>query len=185
MERVKARLTIVVPITLGIIALLLYFNFMNIVEVGIVMFSLPSALVGGVWLMWVLDYYFSVAVAVGFIALGGLAAQTGVVMLLYLDQVWSQATAAGPVDIDGLKAAIGEGAVGRVRPKLMTVVAHLRRTASPHVGSRVGSVRHTEDCRPDDRGHDHLDGAHLGGYSGVVLSVAEAGGDHVAWRADD
>ena len=123
MERVKARLTIVVPITLGIIALLLYFNFMNIVEVGIVMFSLPSALVGGVWLMWVLDYYFSVAVAVGFIALGGLAAQTGVVMLLYLDQVWSQATAAGPVDIDGLKAAIGEGAVGRVRPKLMTVVA--------------------------------------------------------------
>ena len=114
---------IVVPITLGIIALLLYFNFLNIVEVGIVMFSLPFALVGGVWLMWLLDYDFSVAVAVGFIALGGLAAQTGVVMLLYLDQAWSQATASGPVGIDRLKAAIGEGAVGRVRPKLMTVVA--------------------------------------------------------------
>ena len=123
MERVKARLMIVVPITLGIIALLLYFNFLNIVEVGIVMFSLPFALVGGVWLMWLLDYDFSVAVAVGFIALGGFAAQTGVVMLLYLDQAWSQATASGPVGIDRLKAAIGEGAVGRVRPKLMTVVA--------------------------------------------------------------
>ncbi len=73
--------------------------------------------------MWLLDYDFSVAVAVGFIALGGLAAQTGVVMLLYLDQAWSQATTSGPVGIDGLKAAIGEGAVGRVRPKLMTVVA--------------------------------------------------------------
>ena len=123
MERVKARLMIMVPITLGIIALLLYFNFLNIVEVGIVMFSLPFALVGGVWLMWVLDYDFSVAVAVGFIALGGLAAQTGVVMLLYLDHAWSQATASGPVGIEGLMAAVGEGAVGRVRPVLMTVAA--------------------------------------------------------------
>ena len=123
MERVKARLMIVVPITLGIIALLLYFNFFNLAEVGIVMFSLPFALVGGVWLMWLLDYDFSVAVAVGFIALGGLAAQTGVVMLLYLDQAWSKATASGPVGIKGLMAAIEEGAVGRVRPKLMTVVA--------------------------------------------------------------
>ena len=123
MERVRARLMTVVPIPLGIIALLLYFNFFNLVEVGIVMFSLPFALVGGVWLMWLLDYDFSVAVAVGFIALGGLAAQTGVVMLLYLDQAWSQAIASGPLGIDGLKAAIGEGAVGRVRPKLMTVVA--------------------------------------------------------------
>ena len=123
MERVKARLMVMVPVTLGIIALLLYFNFLNMVEVGIVMFSLPFALVGGVWLMWLLDYDFSVAVAVGFIALGGLAAQTGVVMLLYLDQAWRQATASGPVSIHGLMAAIGEGAVGRVRPKLMTVVA--------------------------------------------------------------
>ncbi|MCH8812555.1 MAG: efflux RND transporter permease subunit, partial [Gemmatimonadetes bacterium] len=123
MERVKARLLIMVPITLGIIALLLYFNFMNIVEVGIVMFSLPFALVGGVWLMWLLDYDFSVAVAVGFIALGGLATQTGVVMLLYLDQAWNRATASGPLGIDGLMAVIEEGAVGRVRPKLMTVVA--------------------------------------------------------------
>ena len=73
--------------------------------------------------MWLLDYDFSVAVAVGFIALGGLAAQTGVVMLLYLDQAWSQATASGPVGIEGLRAVIQEGAVTRVRPKLMTVVA--------------------------------------------------------------
>ncbi len=123
MERVKARLMIMVPVTLGIIALLLYFNFLNVVEVGIVMFSLPFALIGGVWLMWLLDYDFSVAVAVGFIALGGLAAQTGVVMLLYLDQAWNRATASGPLGIDGLMAVIEEGAVGRVRPKLMTVVA--------------------------------------------------------------
>ena len=123
MERVKARLMIMVPVTLGIIALLLYFNFLNLVEVGIVMLSLPFALVGGVRLMWALDYDLSVAVAVGFIALGGLAAQTGVVMLLYLDQAWSQATASGPVGVEALLAAIGEGAVGRVRPKLMTVTA--------------------------------------------------------------
>jgi Cu(I)/Ag(I) efflux system membrane protein CusA/SilA len=123
LERVKARLMIMVPVTLGIIALLLYFNFLNIAEVAIVMFSLPFALVGGVWLMWLLDYDFSVAVAVGFIALGGLAAQTGVVMLLYLDQAWNRATASGPLDIDDLMAVIEEGAVGRVRPKLMTVVA--------------------------------------------------------------
>ena len=123
MERVKARLLIMVPVTLGIIALLLYFNFLNLVEVGIVMLSLPFALVGGVRLMWALDYDLSVAVAVGFIALGGLAAQTGVVMLLYLDQAWSQATASGPVGVEALLAAIGEGAVGRVRPKLMTVTA--------------------------------------------------------------
>ncbi|GMR13540.1 MAG: CusA/CzcA family heavy metal efflux RND transporter [Gemmatimonadota bacterium] len=122
-QRVKARLTVVVPITLGIIALLLYFNFLNVVEVGIVMLSLPFALVGGVWLMWLLDYNLSVAVAVGFIGLGGLAAQTGVVMLLYLDQAWKKTAAGGTVSVERLIAAINDGAVARVRPILMTVVA--------------------------------------------------------------
>ncbi|MFV2008170.1 MAG: efflux RND transporter permease subunit, partial [Longimicrobiales bacterium] len=122
-RRVKARLTVVVPITLGIIALLLYFNFLNVVEVGIVMLSLPFALVGGVWLMWLLDYNLSVAVAVGFIGLGGLAAQTGVVMLLYLDQAWDKTVAGGTVTVERLIAAINDGAVARVRPILMTVVA--------------------------------------------------------------
>ena len=179
MERVKARLMVMVPVTLGIIALLLYFNFLNMVEVGIVMFSLPFALVGGVWLMWLLDYDFSVAVAVGFIALGGLAAQTGVVMLLYLDQAWRQATASGPVGIEGLMAAISRRSGGAGSTQAHDRRRHRCRTASPHVGSRGRSVRHTEDRRPDDRGDDHLDGAHVGGNSGAVLSVAEEGGDDV------
>ncbi len=122
-QRVKSRLRIVVPITLGVIALLLYINFMNLVEVGIVMLSLPFALVGGIWLMWLLDYNLSVAVAVGFIALAGVAAQTGVIMLLYLDQAWNAATRRGVVTLRDLVGAIEHGAVTRVRPKLMTVVA--------------------------------------------------------------
>ncbi len=123
MQRVARRLYVAVPLTLAIIALLLYFNFGNLVEVGIVMLSLPFALVGGVWLLWLLDYNLSVAVAVGFIGLAGLATQTGMIMLLYLDQAWHAAVARGPVTLAGLVDAIEHGAVARVRPKLMTVVA--------------------------------------------------------------
>ncbi len=123
MQRVKARMMIVVPITLAIIALLLYFNFGSLIEVGIVMVSLPFALIGGVWYLWMLQYDLSVAVGVGFIALAGVATQTGVVMLLYLDQAWSAASRSGTVHLDSLVAAIEHGAVTRVRPKLMTVVA--------------------------------------------------------------
>ena len=121
MERVKARLKVVVPLTLAIIALLLYLNFMNLAEVGIVMLSLPFALVGGVWLMWVTGFNFSVAVAVGFIALAGVAAQIGVVMLLYLDRAWSEYRLSG--EGEALEGAIERGAVLRVRPILMTVTA--------------------------------------------------------------
>jgi copper/silver efflux system protein len=123
LERVRARLLLVVPITLLVIALLLYFNFRNLAEVGIVMLSLPFALVGGFWLMWLLGYDFSVAVAVGFIALAGVAAQTGVVMLLYLDHAWADRTRGGPATRRMLGDAIEHGAVNRVRPKLITVVA--------------------------------------------------------------
>jgi Cu(I)/Ag(I) efflux system membrane protein CusA/SilA len=123
MQRVARRLYVAVPLTLAIIALLLYFNFGNVVEVGIVMLSLPFALVGGVWLLWLLDYNLSVAVAVGFIGLAGLATQTGMIMLLYLDQAWHAAVARGPVTSAALIDAIDHGAVARVRPKLMTVVA--------------------------------------------------------------
>ncbi len=123
MQRVARRLYVAVPLTLAIIALLLYFNFGNVVEVGIVMLSLPFALVGGVWLLWLLDYNLSVAVAVGFIGLAGLATQTGMIMLLYLDQAWHVAVARGPVTSAALIDAIDHGAVARVRPKLMTVVA--------------------------------------------------------------
>ncbi len=117
MERVKGRLAIVVPVTLAIIALLLYLNFANIAEVGIVLASLPFALVGGVWLMWLLDYNLSVAVAVGFIALAGVASEIGVVMLVYLDRAWEERGRSSLEDV------IERGAVLRVRPILMTVAA--------------------------------------------------------------
>ena len=124
LERATKRLRLVVPITLVIIFGLLYFNFRNVVEVGIVMLSLPFALVGGVWLMWLLDYNMSVAVAIGFIALAGVAAETGVIMLLYLDHAYDERAARGALhgrnDVD---AAIEHGAVERVRPKMMTVTA--------------------------------------------------------------
>lgn len=128
LERATARLKIVVPLTLAIIFLLLYLNFRSLTETLIVMLSLPFALVGGLWLMWALGFNLSVAVAVGFIALAGVAAETGVVMLIYLDHALAAAKARcvaegrrlTPRD---LQEAIMEGAVERVRPKMMTVVA--------------------------------------------------------------
>jgi Cu(I)/Ag(I) efflux system membrane protein CusA/SilA len=128
MERAQARLKIVVPVTLLIIFLLLYLNFQRVTETLIVMASLPFALVGGVWLMWLLNFNLSVAVAVGFIALAGVAAETGVVMLIYLDQamreIKEEREAKGAIFTKAdLHQAIMLGAVERVRPKMMTVVA--------------------------------------------------------------
>ena len=162
MERAIEKLKIVVPVTLLIIFLLLYLNFRRLTETLIVMLSVPFALVGGVWLMWLLGYNLSVAVAVGFIALAGVAAETGVVMLIYLDHAWEAAQAkcraenrrAASAD---LYAAIMEGAVERVRPKLMTVVAIMAgllpimwsrgagsevmsRIAAPMIGGMVSST---------------------------------------------
>jgi Cu(I)/Ag(I) efflux system membrane protein CusA/SilA len=127
-ERAKERLKIVVPVTLAIILLLLYLNFQRVTETLIVMLSLPFALVGGLWYMWWLGFNLSVAVAVGFIALAGVAAETGVVMLIYLDQALEKrrekAESEGrSVTRQDLYDAIIEGAVERVRPKMMTVVA--------------------------------------------------------------
>ncbi|MEW6313871.1 MAG: efflux RND transporter permease subunit [Pseudomonadota bacterium] len=162
MERAAAKMKIVVPLTLLIIFLLLYLNFGRITESLIVMLSVPFALVGGVWLLWLLDYNLSVAVAVGFIALAGVAAETGVVMLIYLEKAWQEAqarcAAAGrPAGMNDLYAAIMEGAAERVRPKMMTVVAIMagllpilwssgtgsevmRRIAAPMVGGMVSSA---------------------------------------------
>ncbi|OPF91339.1 Cation efflux system protein CusA [Rhodopseudomonas palustris] len=128
LERATARLKIVVPLTLAIIFLLLYLNFRSLTETLIVMLSLPFALVGGLWLMWALGFNLSVAVAVGFIALAGVAAETGVVMLIYLDHALAAAKArcvaeGRPLSPRDLQDAIMEGAVERVRPKMMTVVA--------------------------------------------------------------
>jgi Cu(I)/Ag(I) efflux system membrane protein CusA/SilA len=128
LERAEARLKIVVPVTILIIFLLLYLNFRRITETLIVMLSVPFALVGGFWLMWWLGFNLSVAVAVGFIALAGVAAETGVVMLIYLDNALRELKAQRELEgiaftRDDLHAAIMSGAVGRVRPKIMTVAA--------------------------------------------------------------
>nr|WP_210332545.1 CusA/CzcA family heavy metal efflux RND transporter [Methylocystis sp. L43] len=128
LERADARMRIVVPLTLLVIFLLLYLNFRRLTETLIVMLSLPFALVGGVWLMWWLNFNMSVAVAVGFIALAGVAAETGVVMLIYLDQAMREIRTARNVSRAAftradLHEAIMLGAVERVRPKMMTVVA--------------------------------------------------------------
>src|SRR5206468_7658971 len=119
LERAAARLRVVVPATLLVIVVLLYINFGRIAEMLIVMLSVPFALVGGAWLMWWLGYNMSVAVAVGFIALAGVAAETGVVMLIYLDQ--ALAARGQPVARADIDQAILVGAAERVRPKMMTV----------------------------------------------------------------
>jgi Cu(I)/Ag(I) efflux system membrane protein CusA/SilA len=128
MERAKERLKIVVPVTLLVIFLLLYLNFRRVTETLIVMLSVPFALAGGLWLMWALGFNLSVAVAVGFIALAGVAAETGVVMLIYLDNALTELQAERAIEgeeftRDDLYAAIMTGAVERVRPKMMTVAA--------------------------------------------------------------
>ena len=128
LERAAARMKIVVPVTLLIIFLLLYLNFRALTETLIVMLSLPFALIGGIWLMWWLGFNMSVAVAVGFIALAGVAAETGVVMLIYLEQAMAEVKAdrdahKQPFVRADLHEAILLGAVERVRPKMMTVVA--------------------------------------------------------------
>ena len=144
MERAIQKMKIVVPVTLLLIFLLLYLNFRRLTETLIVMLSVPFALVGGIWLMWWLGYNLSVAVAVGFIALAGVAAETGVVMLIYLDHAWEHARercraegrVPGPSDLYG---AVMEGAVERVRPKMMTVVAIMAGLLPIMWGSGTGS----------------------------------------------
>ncbi len=162
MERAIEKMKVVVPVTLLLIFLLLYLNFRRMTETLIVMLSVPFALVGGIWLMWWLGYHMSVAVAVGFIALAGVAAETGVVMLIYLDHAWEEvkaqcSAAKRTPTVADLYDAIMEGAVERVRPKMMTVVAIMAgllpimwgtgtgsevmsRIAAPMVGGMVSST---------------------------------------------
>jgi len=157
MQRAKAKMMLVVPATLVIIFLLLYFNFRSVGETLIVMLSLPFALVGGVLLMALLGYNWSVATAIGFIALAGIAAETGVIMLIYLDHAWHARNDQGRRSAGDLYEAIMEGAVERVRPKMMTVTAIIagllpillghgtgasimKRIAAPMVGGMVSST---------------------------------------------
>ncbi len=162
MERAKQKLKLVVPLTVLIIFLLLYLNFRRLTETLIVMASVPFALVGGVWLMYLLGYNMSVAVAVGFIALAGVAAETGVVMLIYLEQAFaaiidSRRAARERVTVADLYEAVMQGAAMRVRPLMMTVFAIIagllpimwgsgtgsevmRRIAAPMVGGMVSAT---------------------------------------------
>jgi len=158
MQRAQKRLQLAVPVTLLIIFMLLYFNFRNVTESLIIMLSLPFALVGGIWLIWMSGYNMSVAVGVGFIALAGVAAETGVVMLLYIDNVYKDRLRHGKMNSkNDLHEAIIRGAVGRVRPKLMTVTTTIvallpimwghgagsqvmKRVAAPMVGGLITST---------------------------------------------
>jgi len=159
MVRAQQRLAVVVPMTLVIIFLLLYFNFNNITESLIVMLSVPFSLTGGIWFMYLLGYNMSVAVGVGFIALAGVAAETGVVMLIYLDISYRKFKLKYGEEFNRrhLNLAIEEGAALRVRPKMMTVVAIMaglmpimwshgtgsevmKRIAAPMVGGMVSAT---------------------------------------------
>ncbi|MCP5333399.1 MAG: efflux RND transporter permease subunit [Pseudomonadales bacterium] len=162
MERAMERMQLVVPVTLVIIFLLLYLAFQRVGEAILIMATLPFALIGGLWLLYLLDYNLSVAVGVGFIALAGVAAETGVVMLVYLDQALKArrevaATEGRPVTVKELSDAVIEGALLRVRPKIMTVTAIIagllpimwgtgtgseimRRIAAPMVGGMVSAT---------------------------------------------
>jgi Cu(I)/Ag(I) efflux system membrane protein CusA/SilA len=140
MERARKTLNIIVPVTLLVIFILLYIHFHSVTEATIVMASLPFAMVGGVWLLYLLDYNLSVAVVVGFIALAGLAAETGVVMLVYLDETFQRRKKQGKMNSPAdLGAAIIEGAVERVRPKLMTVCTTLIGLLPVMLGTGTGS----------------------------------------------
>jgi len=158
LQRVKEKLTTIVPVTLLIIFLLLYMNFKSATETMIVLLSVPFSLVGSIWLLYLLGYDISVAVWVGMIALAGLAAQTGVVMIIYLDEAYTKSKAEGKMkNITDLHSSITEGAVQRVRPKMMTVMSTtlgllplmwslgtgadmMKRIAAPMVGGLITST---------------------------------------------
>jgi len=162
MERAKEKLTYVIPLTLAIIIVLLYMNFRNATEIAIILGTLPLALVGSIWLMYLLDYNFSVAVAVGFIALAGVTVEIGILMLTYLNQSYneyekSQLEHGKALTKDGLSLAVMEGAGLRVRPVMMTAVSTIAgllpimfstgtgaevvsRIAAPMVGGMISAV---------------------------------------------
>lgn len=158
MERVRQRLKVVLPLTLAVVFLLFYLNFRSVSKTLIVLLSIPFALTGSIWYLWILDYNLSIAVWVGMIALAGVAAETGVVMIVFLDEAYDRAVREGRMQSrKDLSDAITYGAVQRVRPKLMTVMTTLlglfplmwahgagadtaRRIAAPMIGGLVSST---------------------------------------------
>jgi Cu(I)/Ag(I) efflux system membrane protein CusA/SilA len=144
MQRAKERLTLVVPLTFAIIVVLLYLNFRNLTEVAIILGTLPFAMIGGLWLMYLLGYNLSVAVAVGFIALAGVAVEIGVLMLVYLNQALHQALEAvghqyQELTPESLLTAVSEGAAQRVRPIMMTFTAIVAGLVPIMLGGGTGS----------------------------------------------
>ncbi len=157
MERAYAKLKYIVPLTLMIIFLLLYFNFKSVTECLIILLAIPFSIIGAAWILYFLDYNISIAVVVGFIALAGLDAETGVVMLIYLDHAYNERYNTGKMKtLNDLYEAVMEGAVNRVRPKVMTITAIIagllpimwstgtgadvmKRIAAPMVGGMVTS----------------------------------------------
>ena len=138
LERANARLKLMVPATLLIILVLLYLTFGRLDEALLIMATLPFALTGGAWLLYLMGYNLSVATGVGFIALAGVAAEFGVIMLLYLKNAWSAHLALGERNEPGLVAAIREGAVQRVRPKAMTMAVIIAGLLPILLGSGTG-----------------------------------------------
>ena len=140
MQAVAEKLRVIVPLTLFVIFLLLYLHFKNLTDCLIVILSLPFALVGGIWFFYLFGFNSSVAVYVGFIALAGLAAETGVVMLVYLEEAVSRYRAQNRLNtLEDLRAAVMEGAVERVRPKLMTVATTILALLPIMIGHGTGS----------------------------------------------
>ena len=140
LERALDKLKVVVPFTLAVIVLLLYLHSRNFIEVAIILASLPLAMGGGFWLMFLLGYDLSIASVMGFIALAGVAVETGVVMMLYLNLAWQRRLAEGGViDQTTLREAVVEGALLRLRPKLMTVMTIIAGLLPLMLGSGTGS----------------------------------------------
>ncbi|HEY0840994.1 MAG TPA: efflux RND transporter permease subunit, partial [Vulgatibacter sp.] len=166
MEKMAETMKVVIPLTLALIVMLLYIHFRNVVETLIVLLSVPFAMVGSIWLLWLLDYRLSTAVYIGMIALVGLAAETGIVMITYLDRAYLQRKAEGKINsLEDIAEAHREGTVQRVRPKLMTVATTavglvpilwstgagadvMKRIAAPMVGGLVTSVFLTLEIIP-------------------------------------
>ncbi len=177
MERAKAKLSYVLPLTLAIIVVLLYLNFRSFVEVFIIMATLPLAMIGGIWLMYLEGFNFSVAVGVGFIALAGVAVEIGVIMLVYLNQAYkAQLEAASQVgkslSIEQLKHAILEGAGLRVRPVMMTVATIVIGLLPVLYGTGTGSEVMSRIAAPM-----------VGGmFSAIVLTLLVLPAVYLLWR---
>ena len=177
MERAKAKLSYVLPLTLAIIVVLLYLNFRSFTEVFIIMATLPLAMIGGIWLMYLEGFNFSVAVGVGFIALAGVAVEIGVIMLVYLNQAYkAQVEAASQVgkslSIEQLKHAILEGAGLRVRPVMMTVATIVIGLLPVLYGTGTGSEVMSRIAAPM-----------VGGmFSAIVLTLLVLPAVYLLWR---